>query len=681
MIPRLAWPSLLVLLAGCRPSGPVDPVELGLRLQPTELEFGRVLEGATAARSLTLTAATRAEIGVALSTDAPFSAPASTVVPGGSDVQVEVTFKAGSTVAEGVLRLTVGERTSEVKLRGTGVRPPDCRPSAECIVSTYSLEEDRCVEVQAADDAPCDPASRCLEQGRCRAGQCLGIARRCDDNDKCTDDACAMDVGCVHTPHACPRPAVACRVATCDPTAGCGEANAQDLTLCGSQDCVEVNFCVGGQCVRQPTPDGLPCAPPIACLPEATCQNQRCERVLEGDWTPDWSARLEGEPTGELVASGATLFFSSCVDVGREDAGLVDAGLVDAGLMDAGADDAGADDAGRPLVCGLTSYTGTGFERFVHAYADEAPRAVVAVSAAGVLLSRDGGLELRSPMTGALRFELEASPARSQLVVAREQVLFWRDGGVVAWADGGLTEVASLPGPVALARGDALFGWNADAGVLTRLELLADGGVTRSELSLAGVATATLSVSDDAVTLGATGRLQTLGDAGLVRLDWGDAGADRVLEDWTLSSATATTTFFERDAGAFTFARVFDPASGQALWSAPLTSAASPGQLVLTTLIDAPRGTFTSLIRSETTQGPRSLFALYADGERKGLCRLPELSGAVERAVVTSGALVVTARRPDGGLVLESYDLAELPVSRSGWPQAQGVAGTRSDRP
>lgn len=675
---RLAWPLLLSCLAACqcRPSGPVDPVELGLRVQPLELDFGRVLEGASARRALTLTSATRAEIAVALSTDAPFSAPASTVVPGGSDVQVEVTFKAGSTLAEGVLRLTVGDRTAEVKLRGTGVRPPDCRPSAECIVSTYSLEEDRCVETGAADDAPCDPASVCLEQGRCRGGQCLGIARRCDDNDKCTDDACAMDVGCVHTPHVCPRPAMACRVATCDPTGGCGEANAPDATLCGSQDCVEVNFCVSGQCVQQPTPDGLPCAPPIACLPEATCQSQRCERVLEGDWTPDWSARLEGEPTGELAASGATLFFSSCVD-----AGTLDAGLADAGASDAGDPDAGEVDAGRPLVCGLTSYTGTGFERFVYPYEDEAPRAVWAVSAAGVLVVRDGGLELRSPMTGALRFSLEEVPERSRLVVARERVFLWRDGGVLAWRDGGLDEVAPLGGPVALARGNALFAWNPDAGLLTRLVFLSDGGLERSEHSLAGVETPTLSVSGDSVTLGATGRLHTQSDAGFVRFDWADAGAERVLEDWTLSSDTATTAFFERDGGAWTFARVFDAASGESLWSAPLTTPVSPGRLVLTTLIDAPRGTFTALVRSETMQGPRTSFALYADGERKGLCRLPELSGAVERAVVSSSALVVTARRPDGGLVLESYDLAELSVSRTGWPQAQGVGGTRSDRP
>lgn len=672
---RLAAALSLLLLAGCqcRP-GPVDPVELGLRVQPAELDFGRVLEGASAEQALTLTSATRLEISVELSVDAPFSAPVSAVVPGGSDVTVPVSFRAGNTEADGVLRLTVGERTAEVKLHGIGVRPPACIPSAECVVSTYSLEEDRCIDTPAADDAPCDPASLCLEQGRCHGGQCLGIARRCDDNDKCTDDACAMDVGCVHTPHACPRPSAACRVATCDPSSGCGEGDAPDQTLCGSQDCVRVNFCVSGHCVTQPTPDGLPCAPPVACLPEATCQAHVCTRVSEGDWQPDWSARLAGELTGGLATSGSTLFFATCLD-----AGLGDAGPSDAGLEDGGASDGGDADGGTPFVCGLTSYTGTGFERFAAPFEDGAPREVLTVSAAGVLLARDGGLELRSPMTGALRSAVEQAVSRERVVAAREQVLFWADGGVLAWADGGVSWLAALEEPSALARGAALFAWNPDAGVLTRLLLLDDGGVERTEQPFAGLETPVLSVVGDSVVFGAQGRVGV--DAGLVRFDWADAGADRVLEAWTVSSPEATTAFFERDAGAVTFARVFDSVTGESLWSVPLTAAVTPGTVVATTLVDAPRGTFTALIRTATAAGPRAVFALYADGALKGLCRLPEASGAVEQAAFSPGAMVITARRPDAGLVLERYDLAQLPVSRGGWPQSQGVDGSRSDRP
>jgi hypothetical protein len=547
MIRHVAWGLCLALVAGCqcRPPGPVDPIELGLRVQPTELDFGRVLEGGTRTLALTLTSETRAELAVALETEAPFSVMDSVVVPGGGDVAVEVTFRAGNGEVEGVLALTVGERTAEVKLRGNGVRPPDCRPSAECVVSAYSLEEDRCIETPAVDDTPCDPASVCLEQGRCRAGQCLGVARRCDDNDKCTDDACAMDVGCIHTPHVCPPPALPCQVATCDPTSGCGQRPAPDQTLCGAINCVEANFCFNGQCLTQPTPNGIVCSPAVACLPEGTCQNQRCTRVDEADWIPDWSARLEGEPTGALQSSGSTLFFSACFDAGVVDAGETDAGGLDGG-EDGGSSDAGQADAGQPLVCGLASYTGTGFERFVRGYEDARPREVLAVNATGVVLSFDGGLEVRSAMNGVLRSQLELAVERAHVVVGRDRVLLWADGGVWSWTDGGLEAVAPVEAPSGLARGNALFAWNADAGLLTRLELLGDGGVERREHLVMGVQTPLLSVVGDSVTLGAVGRLDTLGDAGLVTFDLVDAGATRALESWTLGSASASTVFFER---------------------------------------------------------------------------------------------------------------------------------------
>lgn len=711
MTRRAAWLLLIPLIAGCRcRPGPVEPIALGLRVQPAEIDFGRVLEGTTKVEMVTLTAATRAPITVGLDTDAPFEVPPAAEVPGGGEIPVPVSFRAGNEVVDGVLRLMVGDRTAELKLHGVGVRPPDCRPSAACIVSVYSLEEDRCIESQAPDDAPCDTASMCLEQGRCRSGQCLGIARRCDDNDVCTDDACAMDLGCIHTPHVCPTPTGACRVATCDSRLGCGDGPAPDATPCGPQSCVEVNFCFMGACRTQPTPEGLPCSPAIACLPEAQCRNQVCQRPTVADWTPAWSARLPGEPTGGLASSGSTLFFSMCLDAGlppEPDAGPGDAGVDDAG-SDAGADDGGSidpqtdggePDAGPPsprLACGLVSYTGTGFERFdrdgglqPHDFADGAPRSVLAVNASGVLLQRDGGLELRSPVTGGLRYELALEVSRSQLVLERERVLFWADGGVQAWVDGGVLLLAALDPPAALARGNALFAWNPDAGVLTRLSALGDGGLEREELATSGLGSTSMAVTGNVVTLGSNGfvRLDGFTDGGLIPFDWSGAPVEiRYLDELTLSSAAATNVFFlSCDGGCGgpdqeTQVRVFD-GTGSPLWETTVVSPSFPGTMLATTLIDGRLGGFVTVLRLETAAGPRALLALFADGERKAVCNLPESSGAVEQAHFSATALVITARRPDGGVVLESYELGALPVSRSGWATPQGVGGTRSDRP
>ena len=127
--------------------------------------------------------------------------------------------------------------------------------------------------------------------------------------------------------------------------------------------------------------------------------------------------------------------------------------------------------------------------------------------------------------------------------------------------------------------------------------------------------------------------------------------------------------------------RVFDTFTGSPLWEAPVLTPSSPGTMLATTLIDTKPGTFATVIRTETALGPRTVAALYAEGERKALCRLPDTSGAVELAHFSSTALVITVRRPDGGVVLESYELGALPVSRTSWSTPQGVAGTRTDRP
>ncbi len=696
---------MLLSLAGCRcRPGPVEPVELGFRVQPPELDFGRVLEGSQKTLTLKLTAETRSPVEVALSTDAPFSVGEAASIPGGSEVDVAITFAAGSEAVERVLRLTVGDRTAEVKLRGVGVRPPACVPSGECIISTYSLEEDRCIETQSPDDAPCDPSSVCLEQGRCRSGECLGIARRCDDGDLCTDDACAMDVGCVHTPHACPTPTAACTVATCDPQLGCGEGPAADLTPCGPLDCVSVNFCVSGVCRNEPTPDGLPCSPAIACLPEATCQNQQCTRVNVGDWTPDWSAPLPSQPSGAIAALSSNLFLSVCaidagshadagvVDGGEADAGEVDAGDVDAGELDAGdidagdvedagASDGGADDAGFSMVCSLTSFTGTGFERFTWPYEDGQPRSLRAVSNAGVLLAVDGGLELRSQATGALRHALWADLGGQQWALGSEGAFVILDGGLSEWVDGGVRLLADVGAGASLVRGNALLSWNASSGLLTEVTLLADGGAERRDVMVTGVSTSPLITADGLAIFPGYGRVRMEADGGADALTWDLSDAGVIDELASLASLGTMNGFFSRcDGGCETWVRNIDLLTGAARFEGRVLRGEQPSRIITSSLVDNARGAFVVLVREDGDAGARAYFELFVDGESRALCRLPEASGAVAQAVLSSSALVITAERPDGGAVLESYGLGNVPTSRFGWATPTGVGGTRSDR-
>lgn len=700
--PSWAWALLWLTVSACqcRP-GPVDPVELGLRVLPTELDFGRVLEGDVKTATLTLTTTTRSAVTVQLSAGAPFSvSPSSVDIPGGSDVSVEVAFRAGNGVARDFVTLTVGDRMALVPVQGFGVRPPACVPSAECIVSVYSLEEDRCIESQAADDSACDPASVCLEQGRCRSGQCLGVARTCDDDDACTDDACAMGVGCIHTTHACPGPTALCQVATCDSQAGCGFGPAADLTACGAIDCVEANFCFQGMCRRQPTPEGYPCSPAVACLPEATCQNQECTRVQQADWAPEWSAPLSARPTGALASAGATLFFSVCADptdagpldaglddAGLSDSGVDDAGLDDAGLLDGGAEDAGVSDggvgdAGLPFVCGLTSYTGTGFERFTRAYDDGQRREVLAVNQAGVVVWADGGLEVRATNNGLVREARAFSGTRQQVAIARDAIYLVHGDALIEWLDGGSRTLANTEPSAQLARGSALFSWDSDAGVLRRFALLEDGGVDAVSANVGvGLPSSLAVVGDDAV-LGAAGRATLVGDGGFVwaPYDFSDAGALSVFDDWTLSSALASDVLIERCDGGCSRDLV-STSMGSLRWSAWVSVPWAPVDVVGATLIDNNRlgDDAVVVVRSAGDAGTSAEARLYLQGVVNSICHLPNV-GTLEQVHFSSGAMVTVWKREDGGAVLESYNLGPLPISRSGWPQVNGVGGTRSDR-
>lgn len=668
------WWILALGVGGCRcGDGAVDPLELGFQVQPNELDFGRVLEGDQKTLPLTLTARTRAAISAEVSVESPFEAPTRIDISGGGEVQLPVVFRAGTEAVSGELRLAVGNKHATVILKGTGVRPPVCTPSAACLISTYVLADDACVETAAADDSACDTGSRCLEQGRCRMGQCLGITRRCDDNNPCTDDACSLDVGCVHTPHVCPVPSAPCQQAKCEPSTGCGQEPAPDLTACGSQDCVEVHFCYSGECKVVPTPEGLPCAPAIACLPEATCHQQMCQRPTEADWLPQWSAPVPGTLTGGISSAEGHLFFSVC--------GATRASTEDGGMEIPDGGDAGAE-------CGLQSLTGSGFERFLKRYDDDLPREVLAANSWSVLLGRDGGLELRTVASGGLRATVDVDVPREAVVLQRERVLMWADGGIQAWGDGGLQPLVALPWvPSALAAGNALYAWSSDAGVLAALEWLEDGGTFQQQWLIPSVNESALAASGDLAVVGGYSWVYRDGGAGW--FDALDAGATAVRGALTSVQASNLDIFVERcvddagcvDGGIEVSVEVVDVATQTRRWSAPVVPADGKWRLVGHQLIEGAPGALVVLLREETTAGARAMLVLFAEGKKQAVCRLPAASGAVEQSHFVSGGLVVAAQRPDGRTVVERYSLGLLPVALTGWPSEHGVNGSRADRP
>ncbi len=678
----------------CRPDV-IDPVELGFRVFPTELNFGRVLEGGTKTLTVTLTAETRSTIDIAVRTTGPFTSESRVELPGAGSYELPVTFRAGVGAATGVLELRVGEKLAQVPLSGEGVRPPPCLPSRVCVSSEYSLAADACIETDLPDDSPCDPGGLCLEQGRCRSGECLGVPRTCDDGDPCTNDGCSMELGCVNTPLICPQPAEACQVATCVPMQGCVQGPAPDFTPCGAVDCVSYSICDNGTCISAPTPDGVPCDVAIACLPEATCQDHVCTRETEGDWIPSWTAPVGAALRGDVATLGNNLFLSVCValetDGGEPEDGGADGGGdepdggeeeldggeeepdggedFDGGEELDGGEDGGEVDAGPapplPEVCSLISYTGSGFDRFSYVYEDESSREVLAAGTPGVLLKRDGGLELRAPSSGELLAELPSGEW-----ALGETLFLITDGGLTQWwDDAGTRFLGEASGR--LARGDALYAWNGDAGMLVRVELLEDGGVDRREVLLPQIDTQTILTAEGRVVLPPHSIVTFEEDGGVTSTPL-DAGEWNVLADETLAARGVVSLFEERCDGGpecWTWTRGVRMSDGADLFAGGVT----PGRMVANTLVPAA-GAVAVLMHEEG----RFDLRVYSEGEELGVCHLPARLTEVLSATYSPNALVLVSPRADGGVLLESYSFGGLPVETLGWPTPRGVFGTKS---
>ncbi|MBL8919518.1 MAG: hypothetical protein JNJ54_11695 [Myxococcaceae bacterium] len=717
---QLRWWVVLGTLAlqACRCGTDVNPVETRFRVPPESqsVDFGRVLEGTVVTKQVTLIAETRASVSVGASTLPPFSVEPLIDIPGGSQLDLEVAFRAGNGESTGELVLTSGRQEVRVSLRGVGVREPPCIPTAVCRTSKYSLELDRCVETPSPDESPCEPDSQCLEQGRCRTGQCLGIARRCQDNDACTSDACSMDAGCVHTRISCPQPTAPCKVPTCDPRTGCGEATAPDGTPCGPSNCTSVKACVAGACMDIPTPEGTECAPAIACYGVSRCRNQACTRPDAGAWLPTWSARIEGTPVTSspaLLSFAGSLYFTVCglpaplmdagvggdggtldggADGGRADGG--DAGEPDGGPGDAGPGDAGPGDAGPATWCAIASYTSTGFDRFILRVPGE--ERLAHVGPAGLVLRVDGGLVFRSRIMGAFLGGWETGS------VSAAQVAMLGDGGVVVAmaADGGThlvvtstmaaSELAFVPGEVthvAAGLDDSVY--TLSAASLRRFGPFADGGSGLEVAALDGGAQELLALADDSVVAGdqllqwtsrgflAPRRLEGPADAGL-------APRDVLVTPFTIflffrgCTVLAMSCLPEDQVG---WVRAFARNTGAVLWEEKLLPERTRGRVVEASALRLPGTTDNPLAAVvEGTGEDGGLvngLVVSVDGGRALECEFPDGTGRLAASVFTPGQLLTLATRPDGGVFLEAWSLGALPLETSGWTSAEGLGGQR----
>lgn len=672
--------TFLAMVACACDDGSLGSVVAGVRVEGAPVEFGKALENTQLTKSIFLVGTGRASVSVELFTESPFAAPGEVVVPGGGRVEVPIEFTAGSTSVEGVLRVSAQGKSLEVELRGRGVRPQSCVPSAVCRVSSFDLALEACVESIAADGATCTPDSVCLDNGLCKDGACLGSARACDDQNLCTDDSCAEGSGCVHTEAACPSSGNPCLAPICDPLAGCGEAPVLDGVLCGAVDCVDANLCIAGHCTRVDTPEGFLCAPPTPCQGEGRCQAKECVRPDAGVLELVNAALLSAGPEGgRLLAAGGNLYLELC--------------------------------DGADAGCRLSSMTETGFLRFETMHADPSPRRLVNVTSTQVLVLSEHGFEAFSSSDGAALWSLPfASDAGWVGRSATDRVSWSADGGyfaTVSWqgpADGGGTAGEGWEQLLSLDEDGGLLGaWElSDAGTQSLLALDQGGKLglydPTGPFALAAfdggeVILSTPGQLGGEACFAAAGETFVAGAKHLVQADGGtqelsyldDAGQALEVLPWTLAANGRGFGIYrsclqsgpgcapdERS----TILRAFDASDAGTLWESTVLPGGLGGRLEEAALVAG--GGVITLTELSPDAGGQAHVQLFSAGKRLLVCPLPE-GQQLGGAVFDRGLVHVAASR-DGGWRLESYDLKGIPLETRGWPQRDGVSGQRRAR-
>ncbi|MBL8915089.1 MAG: PQQ-binding-like beta-propeller repeat protein [Archangium sp.] len=299
--------AVLLVGSGCKNNG-VTGVEGTLRFDPDALVFDTVFaDGDSRLREVNIVNEGRASVEVSwVGLATPFSADLPTRLPPGATT---LTIRYTPTVAGRFSQLL------DVKINGSKADPatlaveatareiPTCDDADPCLEAHFDKVSASCVSTPVADETPCDSDTLCLVNTRCIAGRCVGDARTCADDNKCTVDVCYPKTGCEFLPAPpCPGDG-SCMEGVCDPQLGCGLKPREDGTACGSftSSCTEVSVCIEGACELRDPPDGFVCREASPCNDEGRCQGNVCVQGstqwgLQPSWTFD--TLTAGDPDG-----------------------------------------------------------------------------------------------------------------------------------------------------------------------------------------------------------------------------------------------------------------------------------------------------------------------------------------------------------------------------------------------
>ncbi len=291
-----------------------------LRAVPSELDLGTPWRGTRVSKQLSIVNDSPASAPVSLSvTGESFGIALETLelVPGDNPISVSASAETAGARTGQLVVTTDDDRHVQVPLSVVFRDPPPCGEASECSTFEFDRSTSQCVVVARPDGLECGAADKCLVDGRCLHGECVGKPLECDDQDPCTVDVCETVRGCATVPRICPG--APCLKGVCTKSAGCQQLPVEDGTRCGdvtSTSCTSIDICIEGQCVSRDPPDGFLCAEATPCRGEGRCLENVCEVPPARVLTPSWML-------GQELTSDGGAFVNTWTDVFYDDDGGV----------------------------------------------------------------------------------------------------------------------------------------------------------------------------------------------------------------------------------------------------------------------------------------------------------------------------------------------------------------------
>ena len=150
-----------------------------------------------------------------------------------------------------------------------------CNDNNVCTNDVCDAATGKCTHI--GNSVPCDDGTACTTGEACAGGLCKpGIAKKCDDLNPCTNDACDLATGCTATAN----------TAVCDDGNACTDKDACAAGKCvpgATKVCDDKNLCTGDACDSKTgcINKGVPGVGQPAC--DGTVVNGRCYKAVKAN--------------------------------------------------------------------------------------------------------------------------------------------------------------------------------------------------------------------------------------------------------------------------------------------------------------------------------------------------------------------------------------------------------------